>query len=89
MLIFIMKKAVAEGIRPEVAWAQTMLETNWLKFGGRVNISQFNFAGLGATDNGAAGADFSGYGNQAVRMGVRARYNISKRMHLPKLQKQH
>ena len=66
------EEAVAEGIRPEVAWAQTMLETNWLKFGGQVDISQFNFAGLGATDNGAAGADFSGYGNQAVRMGVRA-----------------
>lgn len=65
-------EAVKEGIRPEVAWAQTMLETNFLKFGNQVKIEQFNFAGLGATDNGAAGADFSSYGKEAVRMGVRA-----------------
>ena len=66
------EEAVAENIRPEVAWSQTMLETGWLKFGGQVQIHQFNFAGLGATDGGAKGADFSGYGAEAARMGVRA-----------------
>ena len=61
-----------EGIKAEVAFAQTLLETGYLKFGGQVKIEQFNFAGLGATDGGAAGADFSGYGSNGVRMGIRA-----------------
>ena len=66
------EEASAEGIRAEVAWAQSMLETGWLKFGGSVKISQYNFAGLGATDGSTSGADFSKYGDQAARMGVRA-----------------
>lgn len=66
------EEASAEGIKVEVAWCQSMLETGWLKFGGQVDISQFNFAGLGATDGGAKGADFSSYGKNGVRMGVRA-----------------
>ena len=66
------EEASAEGIRVEVAWCQSMLETGWLEFGGQVDISQFNFAGLGATDGGAKGADFSSYGSNGVRMGIRA-----------------
>ena len=66
------EEASAEGIKVEVAWCQSMLETGWLKFGGQVDISQFNFAGLGATDGGAKGADFSSYGKNGVRMGIRA-----------------
>ena len=66
------EEAIKENIRPEVAWCQSMLETGYLKFGGQVKIEQFNFAGLGATDGGAAGADFSIYGENGVRMGVRA-----------------
>ena len=66
------EEATKENIRPEVAWCQTMLETGYLKFGGQVKIEQFNFAGLGATDGGAAGADFSMYGENGVRIGVRA-----------------
>ena len=50
-----------------------MLETGYLKFGGQVKISQFNFAGLGATDGGAAGASFSD-----VRNGVRAQVQHMK-----------
>lgn len=38
-----------EGIKTEVAFCQAMKETNFLKFGGDVNISQYNFAGIGAT----------------------------------------
>ena len=66
------EEAQLEHIRAEVAWTQTMLETGFLKFGGQVHIEQFNFAGLGATDGGAQGADFSSYGTESVRMGVRA-----------------
>ena len=66
------EEATAEGIDPAIAWCQTMKETNWLRFGGQVKIEQFNFAGIGATDGGAAGADFSSYGTNGVRMGVRA-----------------
>ncbi|WP_423249029.1 glucosaminidase domain-containing protein, partial [[Ruminococcus] torques] len=66
------EEATTEGIDPSIAWCQTMKETNWLRFGGQVKIEQFNFAGIGATDGDAAGADFSSYGKNGVRMGVRA-----------------
>ena len=66
------EEANAENIKAEVAWAQSMLETGFLKFGRKVQIEQFNFAGLGATDSGSNVADFSSYGTEGVRMGVRA-----------------
>ena len=66
------EEAETEGIRVEVAFAQSMKETGFLQFGGDVKVEQFNFAGLGATGNSEAGADFSNYGKQGVRMGVRA-----------------
>ena len=66
------EEAASEGIKVEVAWAQTMLETGYFKFGGQVKRGQFNFAGLGAIDGDASGADFSAFGNHGVRMGVRA-----------------
>lgn len=70
-------EAVAEGVRPEVAFAQSMKETGWLQFKGQVNVGQCNFCGLGALDGDAAGADFSSYvdengGNIGVRIGLRA-----------------
>lgn len=61
------EEAKSEGIKPEVAFAQTMLETGWLQFGGDVQIGQFNFAGLGSTGGGVPGSSFSD-----VRTGVRA-----------------
>ena len=61
------EEAKAEGIRVEVAFMQAMVETGWLKFGGAVQISQYNFAGIGALDGGAQGATF-----KTVREGVRA-----------------
>ena len=61
-----------EGVKPEVVFAQSMLETGWLKFGGQVSAEQCNFCGLGATDGGAAGASFNSYGANSVRMGLRA-----------------
>ena len=65
------EEANAEGIKAEVAFAQTMLETGYLQFGGDVKAGQFNFCGLGAT-GGVAGADFSSYGSAGVRTGIRA-----------------
>lgn len=67
------EEAAAEGIKAEVVWAQTMLETGYLKYGGQVKIEQFNFAGLGATDGGASGASF-----KDVRTGVRAQVQHMK-----------
>lgn len=57
----------AEGVRADVAFCQAMQETGWLTFKGDVKISQFNFAGLGATGSKKRGAGFS-----TVRKGVRA-----------------
>lgn len=61
------EECAAEGVKAEVAFAQAMKETGFLRFGGQVSITQYNFAGLGATDGGAAGASFPN-----VRTGVRA-----------------
>lgn len=61
------KEAKAEGIRPEVAFAQSMKETGFLRFGGDVKIEQFNFAGLGTTGGGVPGNSF-----KDVQTGVRA-----------------
>ena len=66
------EEAQSENIRVEVAFAQAMHETGWLQFKGQVKIGQFNFAGLGAIDGGASGADFSKYREEGVRMGIRA-----------------
>ena len=51
-------EAVAEGVRPEVLFAQAMHETGWLRFGGDVKPQQCNFGGLGATGNGVSGLTF-------------------------------
>ena len=61
------EEAKAEGIKVEVAFMQAMVETGWLKFGGAVQVSQYNFAGIGALDGGAQGVTF-----KTVREGVRA-----------------
>ena len=66
------QEANAEGINAEVVFCQSMIETGWLQFKGDVKAEQFNFAGLGAVGNGAGGADFSSYGINGVRMGIRA-----------------
>ena len=61
------EEAKAEGVRPEVAFAQTMKETAWLQYGGDAKIEQYNFAGIGTTGNGVQGDSFPD-----VRTGVRA-----------------
>lgn len=62
-------EAVAENIKPEIMYAQAMLETGYLKYGGIVQVWQFNFGGLGAVDGNASGgcATFPD-----VRTGLRA-----------------
>ena len=60
-------EAVAEGVRPEVLFAQAMHETGWLRFGGDVKPQQCNFGGLGATGNGVSGLTFPD-----VAIGLRA-----------------
>ena len=67
------EEAAKENIKAEVVWAQTMKETGYFKFGGQVKIEQFNFAGIGAVDGGAAGASFPN-----VRIGVRAQIQHMK-----------
>ena len=54
----VVNAASSEGVRPEVVFAQAMLETGWLQFGGSVSVDQCNFAGLGATDSQTKGASF-------------------------------
>lgn len=54
----VVNAASSEGVRPEVVFAQAMLETGWLQFGGSVSIDQCNFAGLGATGSQIKGASF-------------------------------
>lgn len=61
------EEAAAEGVRPEVAFVQTMKETGWLQYGGDSSIEQFNFAGLGTTGGGVAGNSYPD-----VRTGIRA-----------------
>ena len=51
-------EAVYEGVAPEVMYAQVMLETGLLQFGGDVKAEQCNFGGLGATGNGNPGNVF-------------------------------
>ena len=60
------EEAKAEGVRAEVVFAQCMLETGFLKYGGEVLPNQYNFAGIGAT-GAVHGASF-----ENVRVGVRA-----------------
>lgn len=63
----IVEEANAENVRGEVVFAQAMLETGWLSFGGDAGIDQFNFAGLGTTGGGVKGIAFPD-----VRTGIRA-----------------
>lgn len=56
-----------EGIRGDIAFAQSLHETGFFKFGGDVLPEQNNFAGIGAVGNGEKGYRF-----KTQREGVRA-----------------
>lgn len=47
-----------EGVNQTLALVQMLHETNWLRFGGDVQLQQNNFAGLGVTGGGRAGLSF-------------------------------
>lgn len=63
----VVSESQKEGVKAEVIFAQICLETGYLQFGGQVSPQQCNFSGLGATDDGAAGATFKN-----VKTGIRA-----------------
>ena len=61
------EEGVLEGVNPDLAFAQMLLETSYLKFPGQVRRNQNNFAGLGALDGGDRGLVFP-----TPRLGIRA-----------------
>jgi hypothetical protein len=61
------EEGVFEGVNPDLAFAQMLLETSYLRFPGQVRRHQNNFAGLGALDGGDRGLVFS-----SPRLGIRA-----------------
>ena len=61
------QEAEAEGVKTEVLFAQVILETGGLQFGGDVKAEQCNFGGLGAVGGGASGETYAN-----VRTGLRA-----------------
>ena len=61
------EESEVEGVKAEVAFAQAMMETGFLKFGGDVKKDQYNFAGIGAIGGGSSGAKFD-----SIRIGIRA-----------------
>lgn len=63
----LLEEAEMEGVRGEVVFVQSMLETGWLQYGGDVRTEQFNFSGLGTTGDGVPGNCFPD-----VRTGLRA-----------------
>ena len=65
-LIYI-EEGAAEGVAGDIAFAQSVLETGWFRFGGVVPASFNNFAGIGATDTDPSPARFVD-----ARTGVRA-----------------
>lgn len=60
-------ECTAEGVRYDIAFCQCMKETGFLHYGGSVSISQFNFAGMGATGGGVHGCVYN-----SVQEGIRA-----------------
>lgn len=61
------EEGAAEGVRPDVVFAQSLHETGNFQFGGDVIPEQYNFAGLGTTGGGVRGNYFPN-----ARTGIRA-----------------
>ena len=61
------EEAGREGIRPDMALSQALLETGYFNFGGSVEPWQHNYCGLGTIGNGVQGAAF-----RTPQEGVRA-----------------
>lgn len=63
-----------EGVRGDVPFCQSVIETGWFRFGGSVRPEQNNYAGLGATDVDPHPASFPD-----ARTGVRAQIQHLRR----------
>jgi len=61
------EEAEKEGVRPDLAFCQAIVETGSFRFSGTVKPNQNNFCGLGTTGKGVHGAKFG-----TAREGVRA-----------------
>jgi hypothetical protein len=55
---FYLAEGADQGVAGDLAFCQAVHETGWFTFGAQVSPSQNNFSGLGATNDGAAGATF-------------------------------
>ncbi|MDY3617748.1 glucosaminidase domain-containing protein [Agathobaculum sp.] len=68
MIPYYLSEGEAEGIRGDLAFAQSCLETGNFRFeGSAVTLEQNNFCGLGVTSNGMTGAAFD-----TPQLGIRA-----------------
>ena len=61
------EEGIREGVRGDLAWAQSLLETNYFRFGRDVHPQQNNFAGLGTVRK-----DVKGHFFKTAREGIRA-----------------
>ncbi|MGM9569429.1 MAG: glucosaminidase domain-containing protein [Phascolarctobacterium sp.] len=61
------QEAEREGVRPDLALSQSLVETGTYAYGGDVHHNQNNFCGLGTTGGGVKGATF-----KTPELGVRA-----------------
>lgn len=61
------EEASRENVRPDLALAQSLVETGYYRYGGDVKHHQNNFCGLGTTGGGVKGAAF-----KTPQIGVRA-----------------
>jgi hypothetical protein len=66
--IFI-EEALVEGVRADIAWAQSLKETGYFKYGGIVLPTQNNYSGIGALNGNGKGKAAS---FDSPRLGVRA-----------------
>ncbi|MCI9121165.1 MAG: hypothetical protein HFG00_06520 [Oscillibacter sp.] len=55
LAVMFLEEGEAEGVRGDVAWAQSLHETGFFQFGGIVQPGQNNFAGIGALNGNAQG----------------------------------
>ncbi len=67
IVAFYWAEAEREGVRPDIALAQALVETGYFGFGGTVKPNQNNYCGLGTTGKKVKGAKF-----KTPELGVRA-----------------
>jgi hypothetical protein len=72
---FFIMEGDMEGVRGDIAFCQSILETGWFRFGGQVLPEQNNYGGIGAVNNSAVGA---GAWFDTPQIGVRAQIHHLK-----------